>query len=1134
MFSTEELQELSPEQQELFFLFSQEEGIDAKSLPIIPLPKDKRSHLLSSAQQKIWFLNQLEPTNPAYNMFGVLHLKGKVDHVVLTQSFKEIIRRHDALRASFPIENNHPVMIIRDDCFFQLEWVDLSHLQIDESHETVQKLVHEEQIKSFDLSKGELIRASLLKLTDNSYLLLFTTHHIISDAWSLNLLLQELSHFYQSISSGTKETLPAFSIQYADYTAWQQNMSQSVEFKKSVAYWMRQLQGVEGVLNLPMDATRLPLQTSRGKKKQFIISDELTARIRVLSITTDSSLFMLLLAVFHVLLFRYSNQTNFMIGSVISNRSRRELESLIGLFANTLVLKADLSGDLTFQNLLSKTKQMVLEAFQYQDVPFELIVEKLQVKRDLSHHPLFQVMFVYENGSESFNIANLEGKKLDIESGYAKFDLTLFIKDSGTSLMSTIEYNADLFLPETIESYIESYLALLENIVRVPNQKISKLQIINERQATKFLAWQDNSGPAKNFCLHQHFERWVELTPHEIAVSFLGDTISYQQLNWRSNKIAHRLIASGVKKNQPVAMMLDVGIDQIATLLAICKVGGVFVCLDQQYPKHRLKQILEEVKPSSIILDASSVSSHLQSFLSSQKEADYHAVIMNLSEDDERHVQENSSRNPDLDVLPSDPVYIVYTSGSTGKPKGILQTHGCSSQYMEWQSNQFEVHPKKRMAQWASITYDASYSEIFGALCFGATLCMAAPLDRRDPKAIADWLVLEKITVIQLVPSFCNLLLQCVMSAYPIKQDARLDSLEFVLLAGERLPVELAREFQEYFRQKTKLYNLYGPSEIVLTTQYAIDNLPPNFSNVPIGTPFVGRQILILDSHNSLCPLRIPGEIYIKSPYLTQGYFQQEEETSKVFIQNPLHDDYPDRVYKTGDRGRWLNDQEIEFLGRNDNQVKIRGSRVEVGEIEAVLLLHKEIKESAVIIKRDKDETIFLVAFISGERPINSHLVKDFLVDYLPSYMIPTHIVFLENFPRTISGKIDRKMLATQYETAPDLAESTAAPESTIEKKIADVWKELLNLSAISVNGNFFDLGGHSLLMVQVQLKLAKQLNKDIALVDLFKYPTIKSLANFLLQQPENAILPLSQHRAALRRQLSKRRHNQSKYTRND
>ena len=787
-----------------------------------------------------------------------------------------------------------------------------------------------------------------------------------------------------------------------------------------------------------------------------------------------------------------------------------------------MILRANLADDPTFQGLLKKTKQVVLDAFAHQDVPFEIIVEKLNVKRDLSYHPLFQVMFVYEHESKNFNISGTSAKKLDVTNGFSKFDLTLFIENNNEEqLTGYIEYNADLFKPETINSYIESYIALLEEMVTLPQKKVSKMSLISFQQAQAVLSWTDDSGPAKNKCLHQHFEKWVELTPNEIALSYQGADVSYEELNQRSNQIAHRLIQMGIKKGQPVAMMLEIGVDQIASLLAINKVGGIFICLDKQYPTIRLKQILQEVMPVCVISDLISLNVHCQNFLSSQQEAHYDMFILNLSDDSATVNKATLFSNPNLTISPTDPVYIVYTSGSTGKPKGIVQTHGGSSQYMEWQSNQFNIQSKTRMAQWASITYDASYSEIFGALCFGATLCIAAPLDRRDPQAMAQWIELEKINVIQLVPSFCTLLLQRFIArgCAPLY-------LEYVLLAGERLPIELAREFQAYFNHKTKLYNLYGPSEIVLTTQYLINELPPALTSIPIGAPFVGRQILILDKNDSLCPLRIPGEIYIKSPYLTLGYFQQPEETSKVYIQNPLHNDYPDRVYKTGDRARWLNANEIEFLGRNDNQVKIRGSRVEPGEIEAVLLLHDLVSESAVIIKQHQDDTPYLIAFVCGAENIDIQSIREFLMDYLPSYMIPAHIVCLLDFPRTISGKIDRKMLANQWHLNQDTSDDTAIPENECEKMIAEVWKELLHLHSVRNDVNFFELGGHSLLMVQAQLKLNERFKKSLALVDLFKYPTIKLLANFLLHQKEDDGLKQGNQRALLRKRLQQNRRN--------
>lgn len=443
---------------------------------------------------------------------------------------------------------------------------------------------------------------------------------------------------------------------------------------------------------------------------------------------------------------------------------------------------------------------------------------------------------------------------------------------------------------------------------------------------------------------------------------------------------------------------------------------------------------------------------------------------------------------------------------------------------MEWQSNLFKIHSAKRVGQWASITYDASYSEIFGALCFGATLCISNNADRKDPAAIADWLITEKINVIQLVPSFCSLVLQSFVTRYPSPQN-NLSHLEYVLLAGERLPVEFARVFQHYFKNATRLYNLYGPSEIVLTSQYLVDELPENLTNIPIGCPFTGRQILILDKYNQLCPLRVPGEIYIKSPYLTLGYYKQLEESARVYIQNPLHNDYPDRVYKTGDRGRWLHLHEIEFLGRNDNQLKIRGSRVEIGEVEATLSLHDAIDECAIVVKYASDGSPYLVAFVASAEKLTSSNLREFLTDYLPSYMIPTHFVFLLSLPHTISGKVDRKQLSIHTEIHQDLPDETSIPVNDLEKQIAAIWKELLNIPIVRNDSNFFDMGGHSLLMVQVQLKLNEKFDRDIPLVELFKFPTIKSLANFLASQKvEDDFAKLGNQRALLRKRLTKKR----------
>lgn len=1114
MLSTNELNDLTSEQQELLHLLLEEEAITKQHLPIIPHSNKRDYYPLSFAQRRLWIIDQLHPHSVAYNMCGALHLTGNVNCHVLEQAFNSIIERHELLRARFEVIENEPVLIIEPR--LEIPWSFVENTDISQ-------IIKEESKKPFDLTQGPLLRATLIKSTPTEYVLLFTIHHIIADAWSLRIIFQELKAYYQTESENGTSDLPTLNIQYTDYSIWQQNATISPDFSENTQYWKNKLVGAESILNLPTDAIRPAIPSNAGDRFILMLPPFLAAQLKALSLEQDVSVFMLFLTVFQTLLFRLTNQEDILIGTVSSNRTRAELEHLIGLFSNTLVLRSDLSGNPSFDELLRKTKKVVLDAFAHQELPFEKVVEELNIARDLSRHPLFQVMFVYDEKSSVLQMNDIAVKQLSLDSVDSKFDLTLFVEESENTFKICFEYNTDLFERATIESYGESYTALLESIVQTPNQNLSKLKTLNHSLEKKLLTWSDSSGSAKNYCLHQLFERWAETTPTGIAIRYQDAEISYQTLNEHSNQIAHGLMKAGIKKNQPIAMILETGIDQITALLAICKTGGIFVCLDQNYPALRLNQILAEVKPACFILDTTILNTHGALLSDFQQENDYKMPIFTLAElIDERETR--TLQNPDIDVSPSDPVYIVYTSGSTGKPKGILQAHGCSSQYMEWQSDLFEIHPGKHMGQWASITYDASYSEIFGALCFGATLCISQASDRRDPRAIAEWLVTENINVIQLVPSFCKLVLQNFIKMHPIA-DHTFTHLQYVLLAGERLPVELARSFLQYFKNVTKLYNLYGPSEIVLTSQYLVDKLPEHLSNIPIGQPFTGRQILILDKHHQLCPLRVPGEIYIKSPYLTLGYYKQPEETEKTFIQNPLHNDYPDRVYKTGDRGRWLHTGEIEFLGRNDNQLKIRGSRVEIGEIEAVLSKHPNIEECAIITKYHSDDSPYLVAFIAGSEESTTSLLRGFLANYLPVYMIPDYFVWLPSLPHTISGKADRKLLGTYTKIEQDLPDEVSLPATQLEQQIAAIWKDYLNVSSVNLHSNFFDIGGHSLLMIQVQMKLNEALDKNIPLIDMFKFPTIKSLANYLANDDvPTDFMQLGKQRALLRQRLTKKK----------
>lgn len=1113
MLSAEELNSLSPEQQKLLRLLLKEDGVDVSKLPICSQSRNHNSPFPATyAQRQLWFLNQLEPASIAYNMLAAFKLTGVLDFLLLERCFKAIIERHETLRTAFATSDNYPVQIILSPQQSSIiEFVDFSHLNDELAQSQIVDLTEKIAHTQFNLQIGPLIKVVVAKKSATENILFVVLHHIIADGWSIHILAQELNSYYQFYSKNIPHALPALAIQYADYAVWQQTILADHCYAQDLNYWQEQLKD-PSVLNLPLDYPRSASKTSNGAVLKFTLPAALYEKIKLISKQQDLSLFVFLLTAFQILLHRYSSQEDILLGTVLSTRTRSELENLIGLFSNTIVLRANLSNNPKFSDVVVQNRAIVLKGFEHATLPFEKLVESLPYIRDISQHPFFQVMFVYQDAvvKNEFHIGDIQANQIEIKQRGSKFDLTLFLEEQGQDLEGLFEYNTDLFKPETILGYKEHFLTLLENIVADINKPLSQLDILSSKQQQMFTQWFDTSGTAKNYCVHQLFEAQVELNPNAIAIRYRNDAISYNQLNELANKIAHGLVRLGLASEQPVAVMLETGIMQIAALLAINKAAGVFVCLDANYPVGRMKQILQEVKPSFILTTATCLKKTEQQLLSSQAEEQYEAIIANIVDNDPAslipknryftadYFKDASVANLNLKIPVSAPVYVVYTSGSTGKPKGILQAQASSSQYMEWQSTQFTIGLGSRMAQWASITYDASYSEIYGALCFGATLCISNEEDRVDPLALVNWLKNEAINVVQLVPSFCKLILELLMSKYPDAKDSGLESLKYMLLAGERLPVALAHTWRDYFNDGAQLYNLYGPSEIVLTTQYATHQLAKNAVTVPIGYPFSGRQILILDAYQCLCPLGVPGEIYIKSPYLTLGYFRQALETAKVYIQNPLHNEYRDLVYKTGDRGLWRTMNEIEFLGRIDNQVKIRGSRVEIGEVEAALIQHPEIEEAAVIVFNDAEEFPYLTAFITGGSNLTTIAVRNYLSEFLPAYMVPSVITMLDKMPRTITGKIDRKMLATTHNVNSTQDLDQSLPSTSLENAIANIWKKLLGLESVGIHANFFDLGGHSLLMVQVQLQLNKLLNREIALVDLFKFPSIYKLAHYL------------------------------------
>ncbi|HKG81334.1 MAG TPA: amino acid adenylation domain-containing protein [Pyrinomonadaceae bacterium] len=771
-------------------------------------------------------------------------------------------------------------------------------------------------------------------------------HHIISDGWSAGVFFKELSALYAAYAADEESPLPALAVQYADYAVWQREYLSGEVLNAQVEYWRERLTGAAPVLELPADRVRPAVQSYRGAAARFEVSREVSEGLKELAHAEGVTLFMTLLAAFKVLLYRYTGQAGIVVGSPIAGRTRAEVENLIGFFVNTLVLRTDLSGGPSFRELLGRVRETALGAYAHQDVPFEKLVEELQPERDLSRSPLFQVMFILQNAPrEELVLPGLNMGLVNAGSVTAKFDLSVVFYEDEQVLRGVIVYNTDLFESATIERMVGHFGVLLEAVNADAEQLVTKLPILTEAEQHQLLVeWNESGRAYEQNCPHRLFEKQVELNPNAIAVTFEGEELSYGKLNAQSNRIAHGLRAMGVVEGQPVALMLGTGPRQIAGLMGILKAGGTLLCLDKGYPQNRLKQILEDAQPRCLITELDSINDCEDLLQQMNLPSELKMMVL-----DSTDLESYPDINPELPIDPASPAYLVYTSGSTGRPKGIIQSHGNFCQFLEWQSDRFQIRAPKRVAHWASISYDASYCEILGALCFGATLCQARRSTRYDSLPLLEWVGKEKISLLQVVPSFCAQVIQHLGSKANGKYQHPLPHLESLLLVGENLGVSLAGELLERFPDKPNLYNLYGPTECVLATHYSMKEVAPDQRAIPVGHNIDGRQIFILDRAGQLCPIGVRGEIYIRSPYLTQGYFKRPEETQRAFIQNPFHDDYPDRVYRTGDLGRRLPDGNIEFAGRVDNQVKVRGMRVELEEIEAVLSRHEVVSECAVV-----------------------------------------------------------------------------------------------------------------------------------------------------------------------------------------
>ncbi|HEU5226499.1 MAG TPA: amino acid adenylation domain-containing protein, partial [Ktedonobacteraceae bacterium] len=1013
-----------------------------------------------------------------------------------------------------------PVQLITPHFTLPLPIIDITHLSPIERESTQKLILQQEEQQPFDLEHGPLLRTTLIHSAKEENTLILTMHHIISDGWSMSVFSHELSACYTAHVRGIPPVLPELPIQYSDFAVWQRTQLQR-EIAEQLAYWKQELAGAPSLLELPTDYPRPAAQTFHGAWQHFTLSSHLSEQLRTLSLHEGVTLFMLLQAAFALLLARYSGQDDIIIGSPIANRTRTELEGLIGFFVNTLALRTRLTGNPTFHEVLAQVRKTTLDAYAHQDIPFEKLIEELAPERSLSYSPLFQVLFILQNVPQwQLKMADVTARKVGDEGDSVMFDLTLALVDDPQHLRGVFGYKSALFAPSTITRMVEHWQILLESIVANPKQRISNLPMLSKAEQYQLLTeWDATSHvPAQSACVHTLFEAQAEQIPDAIAVTFEGDSISYAALNRRSNQLAHSLRELKGRPTEPVALILSRGPQQIIALLGVLKAGCPFVCFDPHAPIARLQTMLAELAPGYIITEARYLQSHPENadlccqtvgrnghILLLDVHADQAARPLPLAEGEEysnkyhdwTYIESHPRGNPPLNIHVTDPAYIAYTSGSTGVPKGIVESHYSFHHFLTWFSRACKLHSLRRIAQWASLTFDPALDEIFATLCFGATLCMTTDTIMADPGAVVRWVQREQIMLLQTVPSFLRYMLQAIEDEQIEPSHHPFPHLEFLLMVGEVLPIELAERILQRLAPTAQLLNLYGPTEAIVATRHTVEAIAPNQRSIPVGRPIDGCQVLILDQHQQLCPIGVIGEIYIRGHYLSSGYFRRPEETQRAFMRNPLRPESEDRVYRTGDTGRWLPDGTIEFFGRRDHQVKIRGMRVELEEVEAVLLRHQSIRACAVVAHQDQRQTTRLVAYIVPSEAHTQSLlteIQPYLRTRLPDYMQPAMFVIRETLPRTSSGKIDRRALPP-----PDWdygrKEVIAAPRTPLEEMLVDIWAEVLQAKQVSIHDDFFALGGHSLLATRFIARIRDVFQVELSVRVLFGAPTIEELA---------------------------------------
>ncbi|MGD9488076.1 MAG: amino acid adenylation domain-containing protein [Calditrichaceae bacterium] len=1073
------LADLSPEKLEILRRKLQSGDKPGHQQDSIPRRNNSSVYPISFAQKRLWFLDQLSPLNPFYNIPAALRLEGPLNISALESAVNRIIERHEILRSFYTTENGNPVQKIETSISIKPDITDLSKMSAKDQDKTVLELAKSEARTAFSLSDPPLLRIRLIRLNPENHILLITLHHIIADGWSLGVFLNEISAFYDSEISGLEAKLPELTVNYADYAAWQESGLNSDKIKRQLKFWKDQLAGMPHFLEMPADYQRTTIQSFNGLHYHFNIPGDLTSKLKVLSRAESTTLFITMLTAFQTLLYRYSGQREFGVGIPIANRNRKETENLIGFFVNTMVLRADFNDNPSFSDLIKLVKSRAIDAYDNQDLPFEKLVETMLPERDLSYNPLFQVMFQLEGDPiAEIRIGNLKLSRIDFETGAAKFDLLMMLEEKDDNLRGNLEFNRDLFKTGTIERMAGHFIELLQNIVKTPHLPVSRLNMIPKTEEQE-INLKCNSGTlefSSESNIPKKFEEQVQRTPGSIAIGFKNEKLTYQELNGKANQLAHYLINSGIAAESIVGILMDRSIDMIVSILAIWKAGGAYLPLDASYPADRISYILKDANVSLLITRGSIDRNLLPESL----------PVLSLDEKWDIITGENDS-DPVSSIDSSNLAYLIYTSGSTGRPKGAMIQHRSA---LNLAANLYETVYSRydgeslRVSLNAPIAFDASVQQIL-TLIFGHSIIIIPQDIRADGDRLVSFIRKNRLDVLDCVPSQLKLLILSGLF------DGRGWKPLAVLPGGEAIDEDTWQKLHQF--RDTQFYNMYGPTEC--TVDSTMFPVVPTSERPTIGRPVANGKFYILDSWMNPLPAGIPGELFIGGEGVGRGYYKKAALTAEKFIPDPFSDNAGSRMYRTGDRVRLMSEGTVEFLGRLDHQVKVRGFRIELGEIEYNLRIHHQIDE-AVVVSSTAGNLIGYYIPKKGGNP-SPEALRDFLLHSLPEYMVPSVLRKLEKFPLTPNGKIDRNSLPDPYQSSTESAENVP-PRNSLERFLFSVWENVLERTPGGIHDNFFESGGNSLQAAVLINRIQEKLDESLSVRTAFIYPTIGQYAAYL------------------------------------